>query len=425
MALTTRHVASDGVAAWADSTSSDTPCSLSTAVANASAGSYIKIKSGTYVRGASDTVTADGTVASPIIWCGCDTSWNPITPVRNSDNLLLTTTDMPYLDYTGGNYKWAGSGSDYAIYQSLRIASATTDTTAALHMGISCIGYGCSVTATANDADAKAIQTGNTSVLLGCDAACTGASSSTAIYVINGCMVMGCYVTDSASYGINMANTNALVLNNVISGCADWGIYYSFTSGRFMIINNTIFGKGIGTANYSYAAINPVIGNHITNSSTYGFSAPHISGSSMLFAYNRLRDNATADISCVGDWTAATSWAHVTETAGGGDAAARNAAEFVSSGGTPANFNLKYGAAAIGANFMKYMDIGGLQMALPTFPIAAHVIDTASAYGPVDTPISGTFEVPAESNVKKGVNYGSSDEFEGEFTGESSSACIV
>lgn len=120
MARTTRYVSSSGTDTYANSTSSSTPMSLTTAFANASAGDDIYIKAdGTYSRSATDTPANSGTAANPIRYIGYSSTITDGYQGRTNGNGALVTTSMPLISYSGGNYGLAGGGRSFVIYESL------------------------------------------------------------------------------------------------------------------------------------------------------------------------------------------------------------------------------------------------------------------------------------------------------------------
>lgn len=354
--------------------------SMSTRMAGgaASAGDRYNIQEGTYTLASGDTWTNDGTAGSPIIFQGCATDWTPISPTRLSTNLTLSTTNMPYIHYTG-NFRLSTTGSNYLIFRGINYESAYQG--ACFYAGAYSVFYGCAIVADADSASAVAMYTGNGCTYIDCDFACTGASNSSYVFNIAGIStkIIGCYFTAGKTYGILVNNNQAVIVGCVCYNLGDYGVYIANAIAA-TVLNCTFYGKGIGTSDTAYIYPQTLIGNHCTNSSAYGIHSPNAAFPGIL-AFNRTRDNDSGDVSCGGDWATATSWGHVTETSGGIDAAARNAAEFWDYTNTPKNLNLRSAAACKGVNFISGMDIGALQRPEPTLPNTKYVIIESPGYG--------------------------------------------
>lgn len=324
------------------------------------AGTRFNVQAGTYVMGAADTWTSDGTATSPIILRGCDASWNPITPTRTNGNGALITTNMPFLDYSGGNWRIIATASDYIIFQGFRISSAGSGN--ALDLGGQCLAYGCQVTNSSNNSSAACIRANSAnSTILDCDAILSAASGPTS-GAINlsaaGTRCIGCHVQDSPGIGIDMTALPSFSINNVIFNHDGYGIYVAntTTSGYWMIIGNTIYGgKGISTANVAYTALSVILNNHVTDITEvgeYAFTNPNVTGSPVVLGWNRTRDINTGVTSWAGDWPTATTWNHVTTDTGGASTDYVNA---------PSNLNLIPKAPGKSSGLPLYMDIGGVQ----------------------------------------------------------------
>lgn len=172
-AITEHYIASDGTDTWANSTNPATPCSLSTALTSATAGMRCNIKAGTYTRTATDTPAASGTATQPIIWRGCDASWNAITPTRNTPNLLLDTTNYPVLAYNA-TFGWVAGSINLHILTAIKITGNLSGDM--FYVGTDCIIYGCSSTNSSTGGSPTAVRGGTRTIIQFCDFACDGAS---------------------------------------------------------------------------------------------------------------------------------------------------------------------------------------------------------------------------------------------------------
>jgi hypothetical protein len=377
----------------------------------ASAGDVFYIKAGTYTLSGTDTWTVDGTVTAPISIIGCDSSWNAVVPVRNATTGLLNTnstagTACPYLKYDGA-YSLAANGADCIIYTGLSLTSARG--APAFYVGANCAVYGCSSVCTLSNSSSNAYGTGGTgTTFLMCDAACTGANSSGAINMAGaGGRVIGCYCTDAGSGGagitINTA-TNCVILNNVIYGATDYGILVVSTSAtaHHTIVNNTIYncGGGISLSDAAYTIMCCIVGNHITDTGLYAINNPNATGSAVLLAFNRTRNNTSGPISWVGDFDALTTFKHVTSVTGDGTDEAQDFANYAAG-----NLTLNSAAPGKGTSYFPHMDIGALQKAEPTMPALTTILDSQTAIGELAAE-SGTYHAPSANEVWHSAVFG-------------------
>jgi hypothetical protein len=387
MAITEHYVSSDGTDTWANSVSSSTPCSLSTALTSATAGSRVNIKAGTYSRSASDTPAASGSATQPIIWRGCDASWNPISPARNTGNLLLVTTNFPVIAYAA-TYGWAASAINYHLFQAIKFTGVISGSL--LYVSTDSIIYGCSSTNSSTGASAIAIRMGADSTAFYCDAACDGGSGgATAAPIYLGgasARCLDCYVTASKGYGIQLGSSGHVVVGNVVYGHTSYGIYCSGTAAQPQtIMGNTIYGgKGIGFKDVAFTVLSVIVNNHVTDNADWGIVNLNASGSPILLAHNRTRDTSSGAVSWNGDWDNATMWNHVTTDTGGPET------DYVNAAGN--NFNLISGAPGLETGDMG-CDIGALQR-VRDYPAVGNVLTADTVDG-----VTGTCTLPTEANV--------------------------
>jgi hypothetical protein len=358
-ALTNHYVASDGTDTWANSTSNLTPCSLTTALANAAAGDVVNIKAGAYARTASDAAANSGSGTQPIVWVGCDTSWNQIVPARADQtggkaNGLLVTTNFPAITYDA-TYGWAANTKTGHILQSLKFAGSIDGSL--VYLGASSSAIGLDVTNSSTGNGPIGIRLALYGIAFRCDASCSGGSGGTSaspIALNSYDKAVGCVCKASRAFGINMM-ANGQAIGNVIYGHGTYGIYLSGTTVTYNItaVGNTIYGgtSGVAFADAAFTSQSVVVGNHITDGSGYGVLALNASGSPVVIAGNRIVNMAQGATSWAGDWDAAAVYNTIsTAVAAGGD--------YVSAGA--GNLNLVSGAAGLETGPMG-RDCGALQ----------------------------------------------------------------
>jgi hypothetical protein len=344
------------------------------------AGNIYYFKAGTYSIGATATLTSDGTASDPICLIACDSSWNVVIPTRTGTGKLNTNTTngttCPHLSL-GSGYYLNFTGSTYLIVGGFRIAADRNGS--AVSVGDNSILYGCAVTNSYSNSSANCItEAGSYDLVAHCDAACTGGNSGSAIASATGGKVYYCLVYQSASYGITVGGSNAVIANNLIYGCSDYGVYKSSTTAAVVmtVLNNTVYGKGVGTANGTYTNLDVVMGNHCTDGSGYGFYSSGVSAPVAL-AFNRTRDNSSGAVSWPGTWDDRTTWQHVTDAVVDGPDD-----EFVSV--TTGDFRLRASAAAVDKG--AFGAIGASQLPAAVLPTVLNVWYGSGTYGyPWDT----------------------------------------
>jgi len=305
MALVPHFVTSAGSDTWANSAVYTTPCSLSTAITNATAGDKVWILSGNYTRTASDAPANVGTVGSPVIYEGC-TSFNtgtptPITPTRAGGHGALDTTGMPVIAYNA-TYQMACASAAFVEFVHLNFTGAingnfvgTTSSTNTISI-IECVGTN-STSGTLAVCFYRAINTVN------CDGFLTGATNSSYVYKLDGAVArcVNCQGTNSSSAGVGIFGMGAssALINPVCYASAGVGIDFIGTIG-FLVVNPTIYSQavaGIRTPNYALTGV-PLIVNPMITDCAYAFlnlynaTAAH----SIKVIKARTRDNTNADL---------------------------------------------------------------------------------------------------------------------------------
>ncbi len=346
---------------------------------------------------ATDTWLADGTAASPIVLRGCygtGTTWTPITPSRTNGSGALVTTNHPVITYNG-NYLLNAAGSQYVTMTALKIASACTSN-ATLVSGFYSVVHGCSVTNSGSNAAAKALFLRGYAV--NCDLACSGATTGACVTLASYTLLRGCVISDSASYGVNFPVTvvSPAIIGNIIYGCTDYAIYNSAVIAshqgyRPIICDNTIYGKGYGSADAAYVDLVVLLNNHITDGSSYAVTGPAVNSTPVLLANNRTRDNTSGAISWNGDWDEATTFGHVTTDDGGPNT------DFVDINSSPPDLRLLRDAAGVGKGLLG-SDIGAIQRPDPSIGDPTYLLAGATA-GDVGQLLYGNVTLPLEANV--------------------------
>lgn len=394
MAIEWHYVASDGTDTWANSTNSGTPCSLDTALANLAAGIGVYLKAGTYSRSASDAITADGSATSPIIFAGCDASWNVLTPSRNATTKLLDATNYPIIDYGAGNYNLNAEGSNYSVFRCIKVSGARA--AGQLQIGMNGLAYGCVVVNAANSANAIGLYSNQANpVFDNCDAACTGTSSGPAIQGASAVRIINCVSYGSKGNGINLG-ASAVLINCLIYGHAGYGAYFSSTSAThyFTLYGVTIYGgSGFYTGDAAFTNLSYIGCCHITDGGAYAIQNPNATGSSIVLSHNRTRDNTSGEKSWVGDYVI---------DVGGSDT---NTGDQATDYKAYASSNFTLVTTAPGATLGQFGQPVG---ALPPgdWPLLANVVSPETMNGDTGTFVEADRNTdPGEANVKTGTSY--------------------
>ncbi len=402
---------------YSNSTNSATPCSLSTALTalssggTAVAGDRIWIKSGAYTqRSGTDTLTIDGTIASPIVIQGYNGSINDLdAPTYNADGSLVTT-NYPIIDYAQ-TFRMNASGSDYIIWRNIKFTSAGTGVSAAvLTTGTNCVVHQCYMTNPSTNAAAVALTPGANGVVENCDMALTGASGGGAALSSSGAQlrVIGNRILDSQIMGLSIAATGAVILDNVFFAAVvgpPIAINGSTTTWVWTIRGNTTQGKtaGIQTGAGTFTTLNYFGDNHITDCTDAILSLQD--GTSQLcawFSHNRFRDN-TRDVNGWDDWKSGGTAGEVTTDTG------TATSDYIDT--TTDKYRLISTAPGFRASSVPGRDIGAMQHAEPTLPTAANVYTGTGTYGYADALITPTKVVSSianatAGNIKSGVTIG-------------------
>lgn len=366
MSITNHFVTTTGSDTYANSTNSSTPCSLSTALTamssggTAAAGDRIYLKAGAYTqRSASDTLTIDGTLVSPIVIEGYNSTPGDLnTPTYNADG-SLDTSNYPVIDYAA-TFRMNASGSNFIIWRNIKFTSAGTNNgTAVLTTGTDSVVSQCYVSSPSTNAAAGCITLGTTSIVENCDVALTGASGGAqAILLVASCKAVANRVLDSQTVGINVNGSSTVVLDNVAFSAVVGpliDVTVSGTGSQWTLRGNTCQGKttAIRVAAVTYTNLSYYGDNHITDNTTGILSLQD--GTSQLagwFSHNRFRDNTT-NVDGWDDWKTGGTSGEVTTDTGGAST------DYTATGSD--QYRLIAGAPGVGTASVPNRDIGAMQ----------------------------------------------------------------
>lgn len=294
--------------------SSGNPYTLSQAVTEINAGSgagvRYNIQSGTYTRGAADTISGSGTASAPVILRGYSSTITDGYQGRTNDNGDLVTTNMPLLSYSGtGRLSITGT---WVLLDCVLATSAASNPT--VSVGNDSAIARCRIENTSTNASASAVTLSSRGVLYNSDVVMSGASGGTTGVTASSASgrVIGnrIKITSSTCPAVTIQSSSVVAKNQIFGG-GGVGILMNSTSGANCILDNTIVGcasDGIdiitGATNLQFLA-----GNMITDNAGNGIDLVSTANAAFLAA-NRLRDNA-ASLNAAGDWAGATQFHHV------------------------------------------------------------------------------------------------------------------
>lgn len=358
MAITTRYVSSSGAGTYAGSTSSATPCSISTAQSNAAAGDWFKvIADGNYPTGAL-TFATSGTATSPIIW-------EAVAPTTFTSGFLgrgtggpLDTTNMAVFPLASTN-TLVFSGN-FQIIVGFKVTGNITGYPLNIS-GTSCAAIGCISSNASTNTAAQGLRLGGaTSMAICCDAllTSTGGATGSGLTVANSGSVFGCRVNNPNGLGLNLSAGAAMsCVANTVWGSGLDGIGVRSNTALAIIIANTVHnsvGDGIDVQS-GVTTTQYILGNCCTNNGGFGING-NSATAAIILAANRLRDNTSGGVGGIADWL--TAFLDVTSGAGVSDYT--NAAGF--------DFSLISSSPAVQKALAYWLPIGGNGLAVPVTP---------------------------------------------------------
>lgn len=392
MAITERYVTADSDGGDG---SSGNPWTLTEAFGAAAAGDRVNIKAGTYTRTGSDTVTVDGTAASPIIWRGYNATIGDLDAVVRNANGTLDTTNFPVIAYNA-SYVCNMSGNDFSILQNLKITGERTATVC--QIGTQSIALRCYVGNASTHANAIAMTGSTGSVFIDSDFILSGGSGG--LYALslgaNGIAAF-CRVLASPAAGIAATSTLCAVIGCAIDDAGGDGIAFTSTTTSHyapVCVGNTIYscgGDAISVANAAYSVRGLIALNNImAEAGSYGIDSGYSGTANLMLVslFNRYIANTSGTTNGFADWAALTVGNTSTGTV---------ADELTDAAG--GDFRPKAAALAINAA-LPTGDIGALQR-VPDFPDAGNVTEDDYTDG-----VPGTYHEAAAAEVESGVQFG-------------------
>lgn len=297
MAFTDRYVSSTGTDTYANSTSSGTPMSMATALANASAGDRINVISdGTYNLGTTSQTNA-GNATDLIIWRGYNTTIGDLdsvgrdTPANGSG---LITTDMPVISMTGSltlasytawmNFNVSGSVGGLPLFGA---------TTAPDNL----VFYQCRFVNSNSSANTQALRVDDHSIVVMCDLDCTGATHGDVLDMGLNSLAYANKITGTSTSVALLILANGAVVGNVFF---NGGTAIEVGAGGTLpthVLNNTAYNcaKFFEMPNSAHTVLHSLTNNHVTDctefiDNLYSATAENI----VVEIFNRTRDNTTA-----------------------------------------------------------------------------------------------------------------------------------
>jgi len=418
MSLTERYVRADAAGGGDGTTDANSGAHGAFTLAEAFAdlntpreGYRYNVKKGNYST-AGVTLTGDGTPASPNVFEGfVNTPGDLRSQTRANGVSPWDTTNWPVITFDAST-RLDSTGSNYLVWSCIKFVSGGTGYSGAfLYASDKTVFLRVVVTNPSTNVNAGCIYGG--ALAFDCDVFMTGASGG--LFGIAACSrVIMCHVdianSNTSIQGLRLGS-NALVAFTRIVRCAGIGIdgLSATAAQQYTVLFCTIPQgvTGIRVGNVAYTGINIFIGNLIANMTGYAFDSQYVDTADLaaVFANNRVRDNSSGTQRGFTNWYQGTVLGEVSTDDS-------DANEFVNLAGQ--DVRLKSGSLAKGVGGAGSMDIGGVQRAEPTLPAAGDVQEGVT-YGDGGTEIEGTFESPAEADVKKDVEYGNSAEFTGTY----------
>lgn len=408
MAWTEKYVTTSGTEAWATNSSS-APSSLAEAIANVAAGQRVNIQAGEYAQTTTSlTFSTAGTTSAPIWWRGYKT----VIGDRDTSADSTASTDIPLISFSTGQLVISGG---YQIFSSLAVTSACTTTGGAVSVSGTYVDvHRTQITNSANNTAARSITLSGSGSKICLSKLTAHAGADTVATLSGGNNVMlGCSLHGGTD-GVNSSNSGSLVIYNIFDDQADDAMRSG--SGPAYFVGNSVYspaGHGyVATAahgcvliNNYFESVNQAAKVAITQTSGTDELRFFLAGNSFYDCTDTIA-GIPEDYSIYGGTLASAAF-----TAPASD-------NF-----TPAKVSrsLAVPAAMEGLSLsVGYAHPGALQP-LPDLPSATNVTTDDTVDG-----VTGTFTVPATTDVKSGTQYGAGGtEFTGTLSASGGGACPV
>ncbi len=351
--LTERYVTSS--AGGSGDGTSGNPWTLTQALANATPGDRVNIKTGTYTVTTSVTLTNSGT-GQAIIFRGYDTTITDGYQGRTNGNGALVTTKMPNISFTGSGRL---SVATNVILESINFTRTSSTSTSSM---ITVSGSRVSLIrcVAADSSTGASVNTLNGVLnVIDCDVSTNNSSGGACILPVTGANIIGCRLQATSGSGVLI---NAALVGVTASRCTFFsmttGIKVTSTSGSGAIPlaqNCTAYGlTGAFIELPNNATSAPVtfpvlVDCHVTDCAYVAYSQYTTLPVPTIEVNLRTRDNTNADTG-FGDWPA---YGAVTTDGGGASTDYADAA-----GG---DFRLVSSAPGKAAGVTAYGSIGALE----------------------------------------------------------------
>jgi len=364
---------------WADAVNEASPCTLTTAFANADAGDRVNVKKGAYSLSGFITPGNNGDGNAFIIYRGYNATIGDLDVTeRPSKWALIDTTNFPVFTMTG----WIASPARYR-FQNLKMTT-NVNGPAIYNAAVSVIDN-CVLLNTGTGANARAFTANGNNLIINSDFAITGASGGSAAVALSlGETIDGCIIYDSQAVGIVITSgvIMSTIRDTIIYGVSGSGIKFvdSTATRSFNIKSVTIYNcgsHGIEISDYAFTYLSSIVDCIITDCGGWGIYAPNATGHPLWIHNNYFRNNTSGNISANGDTDF-----DVGNIIGSGT---NPEVDFVSPVNTPVNYTLLDTSDAAWSA-LNGGDIGALQHVPPTCAPTEECPTCVPTETPVNTP---------------------------------------
>lgn len=330
------------------------PWTLAEALDQAVAGDRVNILSDSGYGLGAESVTNAGTPSQLICFRGYNSSIGDLeNPGWNADG-TLDTTDFPVITVTGNLNMPEG----YVLFQNLVVTGSIVGAVLGDASADNNIILECSVTNTANSANAHAYECDNDCLVINSDFECTGASHDVVVNCDQDARLIGCRFKGVADVSIVEVDLRSVAVSCLFQGLSGNGVGLVSNNNGDAIhaINCTFYdlATAISTPDAAPSRIPAFVNNHVTDNGEWLNNLNSGSAAyAMIEVNNRTRDNTTprtgiGDGANIGEVT--------TDTGGAGT-------DYTDAGGN--NFRLISGAPGKAAGVRDFTDCGAYQREEP------------------------------------------------------------